>query len=331
MSDNTSDKEGVVRFSVIVPLYNKECYITRALESIVAQTFSDYELIVVDDGSSDGSYDIASNILSGNSKCKIVRQSNMGVAAARNNGVAISRGDFICFLDADDWWESTLLEEMDCLIRNFPSAGLYGAGFYIIKNARKRVAPIGVDKEFRSGYINYCQTYSRTMCMPITSSSVAIPREIYIDSGGFRSGITLGEDFDLWIRIALKCRVALVNKPLANYFQDLPSDKRATRRLHSPERHMLWNLDYLSEEGVDNKDIKILLDRLRVSGLYRYYLSKQYHTLALEQLSKVDWSNVSQGMYKRYHSSLQLQQLRFYVRSMAARVKAVAARLVSFK
>ncbi|MBR3411538.1 MAG: glycosyltransferase [Bacteroidales bacterium] len=317
------NKEDDVRFSVVVPLYNKETYIRRTLESILTQTFVDYELIVVDDGSTDDSFATASNFLAGNIKSKVVKQKNKGVAVARNNGVSLSHGEFICFLDSDDWWEPSFLEEMDRLIRMYPDAGLYGTAFFLIKNGKKKVAPIGVDNEFCSGYINYCQTYARTLCMPISSSSVAIPKVVFNEFGGFRGGISLGEDFDLWIRIALKNQVALINKPLSNYFQDIPPHKRATRRLHNPKNHMLWNLDYLSQEETSNKDLAILLDRLRASGLYRYYLSRQYHDQALEIISKIDWSHVSQKIYSRYHTPLFFQRCVYSFRCLMVRIKSL--------
>ena len=308
---------------MIIPLYNKAEYIGRTLASVFAQTFDDYEVIVVDDGSTDGSFQVASETVSARLGCRVVRQANGGVATARNRGVELAEGEYVCFLDADDWWEPTFLEEMQRLIMACPEAGLYGTGFYIVKNGKKRVAPIGVDKGFRQGYINYCQTYARTLCMPITSSSVAIPRDVFIRSKGFKSGISLGEDFDLWIRIALEYKVALVNLPLANYYQDLPPRKRATRHLRTPQSHMLWNLDYLAEEESHNADLKCLIDRLRASGLFRFYMSRQYHDVALVQLSKVDWSNISKSTYKLYHSPLWWQRIRFSFRTGAANIKSL--------
>lgn len=310
-----------MRFSVIIPLYNKAEYIERTLDSVFSQTCNDYEVIVIDDGSTDDSFHVASQKGVNHLECRVIKQENSGVAKTRNRGVEMARGEFVCFLDADDWWEDDFLYEMGNLIDTFPDAGMYGTGFYIVKNDGMRVAPIGVEIDFQAGYINYCQTYARTLCMPITSSSVAIPREVFIEIGGFKSQITLGEDFDLWVRIALKHKVALVNKPLANYYQDIPTSRRATRRLHSPQNHMLWNLDYLEEEMEHNEDLKILINRLRASGLYRYYLSRQYHEVSLIQLSKIDWSLVSNKSYLIYHSPLWLQRFRFHFFSVAANIK----------
>ena len=309
-------------FSVIVPLFNKEQYIERTLQSILAQTFADYELIVVDDGSTDQSYNIARQTIGqDNPSRQIIRQENSGVAAARNKGAALAKGEYVCFLDSDDWWEPTFLEEISKLIAGYPEAGLYGTAFYLVKNGQQRPAPIGFDKAFTKGYINYCTTYAKTLCMPITSSSVAIPRALFEASGGFRTHLTLGEDFDLWIRLAVNHPVAMVNKPLANYFQDLPPDKRATRRLHDPQHHMLWNLDHLAEKEASDPDLKLLLDRLRGSGLYRYYLSRNYHNEALTQLVKIDWSHMPRSVYRLYHTPLCLQRLRAHALRAGSAIK----------
>lgn len=312
----------MIKFSVIVPLYNKVAYIERTLNSILSQSFSDFELVVVDDGSTDGSALLAENILKDYSAfCKVVRQPNAGVAVARNHGVELAIGQYVCFLDADDWWEPDFLEEMSALITQYPDAGFYGTNFYLVKNGKRRIAPIGVSNGFRDGYINYCKTYANTLCMPISSSSVAILKSAFYDAGQFRKGISLGEDFDLWIRLALKYKVVLVNKPLANYFQDIPVKDRATRRLHIPQNHMLWNLDYLSDEEERNLDLKVLLDRLRVSGLWRYYLSRQYHEEALIQLQKVDWKNVDNKYNRIYHTPLYYQRIKFNTLEFAATIK----------
>jgi glycosyltransferase involved in cell wall biosynthesis len=316
----------MARFSVVVPLYNKEDYVSRTVRSIFAQTFRDYELIVIDDGSTDGSLEVVQKETEGHMECRVVRQDNAGVAVARNHGAQLARGEYICFLDSDDWWEPSFLEEMDRLITSCACAGIYASGFYLVKNGKKRVAPIGVSSDFEQGYINYYQTYAKTLCMPVTSSSVALPRAVFQASGGFKKGLAMGEDFDLWVRIALEHPVALVNRPLSNYFQDLPPRRRATRRLHKPESHMLWNLDYLAEEEAHNADLKLLMDRLRADGLYRFYLSRQYHAEALVQLAKIDWTNVSHSIYKFYHSPLWWQRLRWEFRTRAAGLKDIIKR-----
>lgn len=122
------------KYSIIVPLYNKAPYVKKALESIVSQTFTDWECIIVDDGSTDNSAGICEGIIhpfihSAVHPIRLIKQANSGVAAARNNGVAISNGEYVCFLDADDWWEPTFLEEMDKLTKEYPDAGLYATNY----------------------------------------------------------------------------------------------------------------------------------------------------------------------------------------------------------
>lgn len=294
-----------MRFSVIIPLYNKAPYIGKALCSVIEQTFSDYEIIVVDDGSKDDSYNIAAKTLSNSTvPYRLIRQDNAGVSIARNNGVSASRGDYLCFLDADDWWASSFLEEMSLLIDDYPEVGIYGTSYYIVNETKHktRVAPIGVDSGFEKGYINYCQVYAKTLAMPLTSISVAIPRSIFDEMYGFPIGIKLGEDFLLWIRVALKYPVVFLNKPLAFYNQDADSKWRAISHLQEPRAHMLWNLGILEEEEKRNPDFKQLIDNLRVAELLPYYIKKDYSEQAKEELNKIDWTKQPQqtrDLYKR--------------------------------
>ena len=217
-----------MRFSVIIPLYNKALYVAKAIQSVLAQVFTDFELVIVDDGSKDDSAEIASKHIENHSNCRLIRQENAGVSMARNNGVAASHGDYLCFLDADDWWEPTFLEEMSKLIEEFPDAGIYGTSYTIVNETKHktRVAPIGVDSGFEKGYINYCQVYAKTLAMPLWTGAVSVPRSVFDEMGGFPKGVKLGEDFMLWIHIALKYKVAFLNKSLAYYNQDVDAANR---------------------------------------------------------------------------------------------------------
>ena len=101
-----------MRFSVIIPLFNKAPYIKKALESVRSQTFSDFEIVVVDDGSTDNSFTEAKSLLEDSDvRYQLKHQDNAGVSTARNNGVSLSKGDYLCFLDADDWWAPSFLEK----------------------------------------------------------------------------------------------------------------------------------------------------------------------------------------------------------------------------
>ncbi|MBQ7551380.1 MAG: glycosyltransferase family 2 protein [Bacteroidales bacterium] len=289
------------RFSIIVPLFNKAPYVRKALDSIISQTFKDWELIIVDDGSTDNSAAICEEYLSTLytihhtpfEDIRIISQPNSGVAAARNRGVKESSGEYVCFLDADDWWDSNFLEELDHLITEYPDAGLYATNFVYYKPGKTHVEHTNLT----TGYINYPEVYARTGSMPVWTGAACMPRKVFDEMGGFPVGIKLGEDFLLWAKTALHYPVAFSELPLAYYNNDVPASLRATRNLHASEHHMLFNLDPIEAEIHKTSNIthqtsvwKQLFDKLRISGLMDYWLDDRYHAAAAAELAKVDWS-----------------------------------------
>lgn len=315
-----------MRFSVIVPLYNKAPYVLRALNSAVAQTFDDFELIIVDDGSTDESFEVASNFVDSKldfrHKVTLIRQMNLGVSMARNNAAVIAKGDFLCFLDADDWWEPSFLTEMDTLLTVFPDGGIYGTSYYYVKSGRQQVRV-----NINTGYFNYFQEYAKTLQMPLWTGAVCIPKSIFLEMNGFNPILKLGEDFDLWVRIALKYKTVFLNKPLAYYNQDVDQATRGVGRLQNPDTHMLWNLDYLSEEEGSSPDIKLLLDNLRVYGLMPYYLSDQYRTKAKGELEKVDWKKQPASIRREYTRPVWMLKMKHSFKRKASSVKQFVIRL----
>ena len=286
-----------MRFSVIIPLFNKAPYIEKALESVIYQSFKDFELIIIDDGSTDESLAIAKrNLDKTGIKHILIHQQNSGVSTARNNGVAEAHGDYICFLDADDWWSPSFLERMDDFINKYPDAGIYGTNYYCVKNSREKISVTIAE----TGYINYCRVYAEKLQMPLWTGAVCVSKKIFDEFGGFNPKLKLGEDFDLWIKIALKYKVAFLNEPLSYYYQDSDPAWRLVGKLHDPEVHMLWNLQYLENEEKTNPDYKQLIDNLRAYSLFSYYLSPQYRESAKKELEKVDWNKQPIHVKKRY-------------------------------
>lgn len=287
-------------FSVIIPLYNKSAFIEKCLQSVLGQTCQDFELIVINDGSTDNSREKVKKIIGNSKRSLVIDQVNMGVSTARNQGVTAAKYSFIAFLDADDWWEPAFLEEMKRLIHEYPTAGIYGSGYYTVKNSRKSIEPVGVDPSFMKGVINYFQVYAKTLSMPLTSNSVVIRKSIFESENGFNPELKLGEDFDLWVRVALKYPVAFLNIPLANYNQDVDIVSRAVGNLQKPESHVLWNLMYLADEELNKPDLKQLLDKLRVYALFPYFLNSEYHELVRKELEKIDWEKQPLSAKLRY-------------------------------
>lgn len=273
-----------MKFSVVIPLYNKAAYVVKAIQSVLAQTFTDFELIIVDDGSKDNSAELALKAIAGRENCCLLCQENAGVSVARNNGVANSQGDYLCFLDADDWWESTFLEEMSKLIEEFSEAGIYGTNYTVVSehNHKTRVALVGVEEGFEKGYINYCKAYAKTMYMPLWTGAVCIPQSVYAEMQGFKPQLKMGEDFDLWVRIALKYNVAFLNKPLAFYNQDVETANRAIGTLPSPKTQFAFCAGYLRHDMKLDSDLKYVVEHVQIVCLRSYYLSRQYHLQAKE-------------------------------------------------
>ena len=315
------------QFSVIIPLYNKAPYVRKAVESVLGQTYPDWELIVVDDCSTDGSANVVELIT--DPRIRIVRlEKNGGVGSARNNGVASSSAPYICFLDADDWWEPTFLEEMAGLTERHPEAGIYGTGYWIVKNGKKKLAPIGVDNDFSEGEINYCKVYAKTLCMPLWTGAVCMSRKVFDEQGGFPTGIKLGEDFLLWIHITLENRVVLLNKPLSNYNQDVDITYRGTHHLRDPKEHMLWHLADLEPLEQTNPDYKILVDNLRTYGLMPYLITDRYRNAAKQELNKVDWSLQPKSTKRLYTMPIFYLKALAFIMAAGAKIKQTLKRYV---
>lgn len=194
-------------FSVIIPLYNKADTILRTLASVEAQTFRDFEVIIIDDGSKDKGVAVIQNSQFAN-QCRITSQPNKGVSAARNAGVAQANGDYLCFLDADDEWFPHYLQRMSELIKKFPGAGIYGAGFtrpgYKLKKGFRRDG--------------YCDIFDEaTVKMPFNTDGLIIPKDIFMSFGGFDEIVSYYEDYQLIFQIALKYDVVVTREILTIY------------------------------------------------------------------------------------------------------------------
>jgi len=286
-------------FSIVIPLYNKAAYVQKAIQSVLYQTYQEFELIVINDGSTDNPLNNLEFLIhnsefkkqESSNKISIIYQENQGVSVARNNGVKIAKYDYIAFLDADDWWEPTYLEEMKGLIEKYPEAGIYGSSYYKVKKGKLITAMIGVEDGFEKGLINYFQVYAKTMYMPLWTGSTIIKKEIFDLEKGFKVTLKLGEDFDLWVRVASRYPVAFLNKSLAFYNQDVELSNRAIgEKLYEPSEHMLFT-DYSEFENSD--DFKKLYEKLAVYGLLPYYVAGKNKNETDLVLSGIHWKNHS--------------------------------------
>ncbi len=301
-------------FSIIIPLYNKAPYIEKAVESVLQQTYADFELIIIDDGSTDGSLDKVARFA--DSRLTRISQQNAGVSVARNNGVKQARFEYVAFLDADDWWEPDFLDEAAQLIHTHNDADLFGTNYYYVKHGKPRVEPKGLPDTFRSGYIDYIALYGSWFCVLLNCSFVVVRKQAFEQAGGFKQNVRFGEDFDLWIRLALTSKVAYLNKPLAYSNQDVDIESRAIggQTFYPPEAHFIFNLAYLKPVEQESAALKRLLDGLRVRVLLPYYLANQYVIEVRSVLAEVDFS--LQPIYYRRAYEMPALLVRLYFELM---------------
>ena len=220
-------------FSIIIPLYNKAAAVTDTLQSVLAQTIADFEVVVIDDGSTDGSAEVVERFCQGHDQICLIRQTNAGVSATRNRGIELAQSENLIFLDADDLWEPTYLAHIQDFIAQFPQAGAYATAFVEQVNDEQGGSyrsphrihglndqPVLVD--------NYFEVASRGQ-LPLMPSSTCIPRRVLAEVGGFPTDQIQGEDQDLWARIGLRYPIALHPAPDVRYV--ISAENRVSTRV----------------------------------------------------------------------------------------------------
>jgi glycosyltransferase involved in cell wall biosynthesis len=197
-----------INFTVIIPLFNKAEHILRTLKSVSWQKYPAAEIIIIDDGSTDEGAMIVKNANINN--VKVVHQANQGVSAARNNGVALASHEYIAFLDADDQWLPLFLDEVTRLILKFPQAQFFGTNYQIVESentyadAKIKLSKINPEGVILDDYFNVASQGD----LPFTMSSIVIQRSLFDKIGGFPLDEPIGEDQDLFCRVALNAEIA---------------------------------------------------------------------------------------------------------------------------
>lgn len=253
-------------FSVIIPLYNKEKSISATLQSVCMQTFTDFEVIVVDDGSTDKSNSVVSSI--NDERIRLIHKENGGVSSARNTGIKVSKYPYVALLDGDDYWAPTFLEEQVALIEDFPKAGMWGVNYAFLKGSNCEPCDQGIGDGFR-GYVEgyFESSHNDLFC----SSSVVIRKDIFEKTGYFDERIASSEDLDMWYRIILRYPVVYYDKVLAFYNQNA-------------ENRVAFDTDVRFPL---TKDIKYYIDKFeddfKCNKAFSHYLNSR---VAAELLSK---------------------------------------------
>lgn len=201
--------------SIIMPLYNKSAQVLESVRSAQAQTVKNWEMVVVDDGSTDEGPDLLRAL--GDERIRIVRQVNQGVSVARNRGVESARSDLIAFLDADDEWRPSFLDAMLGLAKDFPQAAWYASGYEI---RHPREGKFGsrlrdVKRGFSRGLLERYFLVAMQSDPPVCASAVVVRRGALLSIGGFPEGIASGEDLLTWARLAVRFPLAYDTRALA--------------------------------------------------------------------------------------------------------------------
>lgn len=212
--------------SVVIPLYNKRDEVGATLRSVLAQTLPPVEVIVVDDGSTDGGAEVVRTV--GGPSVRLISQSNAGVSAARNRGAAQAQGAYVAFLDADDHWEPGFLSEIAAMIREFPGCGIYSTAFWVV--GREGRFPASCPD--RRGVVGNFFRDSAHCYISIPSASV-VPRRVFEQTGGFPVGMKIGEDLYLWVKIARRLPVCFSPARLVCYSKTAANRSAA---IYTPEK-----------------------------------------------------------------------------------------------
>lgn len=205
--------------SVVISLFNKEKYIARAIDSVLNQTYRDFELIIVNDGSTDGSVEIVKSY--NDPRIRLICQPNGGESAARNKGIENSKSDMIAFLDADDEYRPGFLEKIINLRKEFPNAGAYATAYEVQYSAQNICVPKfkAIPHGAWEGYLpNYFE--SALGPSPVWSSAVSIPKSVFDRIGTFLPVMQRGVDLHMWLRIALKYPIVFSSFIGSRYYCD---------------------------------------------------------------------------------------------------------------
>lgn len=206
------------KVSVIITTYNSMAYLPQTVESVLRQTFTDFEVLLVDDGSSDSTLEWASGLV--DPRVKLISQQNQGVCVARNTGIAHARGEYVSFLDSDDLWEPTKLEKQVRCLEDNPALGLVHTWLALIDEEGNLTGRVLASNAEDDVWKQIVQKNS------VACSSVLVRRCCFETVGDFDTDLRVAEDWDMWIRIAERYQFGLIKEPLVRYRQRVNSKSK---------------------------------------------------------------------------------------------------------
>ena len=251
-------------FSVIIPLYNKENFVLNTLKSVMNQTFTDYEIIIIEDCSTDKSLEIVSKIK--NDTIRIIRhEKNKGLSASRNTGIKNANANYLAFLDADDLWKENYLQELFQLTNDFPEAKLFATNYEEFYSYNKILVPENNSKNLKNNSL-IRDFFEISLAQPLyCPSSFCVEKSVFETVGYYDETITFGEDVDFNIRANSEFLLAYSKKPLVHYL--MLSENQITQSKISGK--IITNFDKF-ETNNHSKSLKNFLD------FHRYIMAKHY-------------------------------------------------------
>lgn len=215
-----------MKFSIVIPLYNKASYISRALNSVLAQSYNDWECIVVDDGSTDKGPEIVESYK--DKRIRMLQQKNAGPSAARNRGAREANGEWIALLDADDYWLDYHLYNLADLTTRHPQCRVVAGNFCIECPGSRLILPNFMPYHESTTVQDYLSWNASRKGPLVNSSSTAVRKDLWHETGGFRESFRLAEDTDFWCRLSLNTDFAIHHTPSSVYFQDYSDNSTRT-------------------------------------------------------------------------------------------------------
>lgn len=228
------------RISIIIPLYNKENYILQCIDSIINQSYNNFEIVIVDDGSTDKSIEKVKSVV--DHRIKIVSKKNGGVSSARNEGIKNAIGNWILFLDADDKLEDNALQHFIESINLYPNIKIFVSNFYIISNNKKipysnRKKKKQIENPLKE--IWYQNIYARP-------GNTLINKDIFVNYGGYIQNMKYNEDYEFSLRLLSYYKIVYIPEITMSYIKNESGASNIIQSLEHDYAHMVQSLSYNS-------------------------------------------------------------------------------------
>jgi len=253
-------------FSIVIPLYNKELSITDTIQSVLNQTYQNFEIVIVNDGSTDRSVEVVESIK--DSRIRLIHQENKGVSAARNKGIQEAKFDWIAFLDGDDLWKDFHLATFHDLISRYTDQFFFVSGFEYSIPRKMNINRPEVEDYVIQNYFKEC------LSEHLIWTGVVVINKKCFENDLFNETLTVGEDLDLWARLSKKFEIVKSNKATALY--RVEAENRSDVGKVNFKKNFIRDIELSKIDSLDEK---------------KYY-KKILYTRLKQHLRAKEWSNV---------------------------------------